>query len=176
MRVRVLGEIPFENFTKQLLSLGDGKVPTELTSDLISIPSDFCVPVTSLKELTRHVFPDISNKYRDYNWLCERAILALKNENVNIINEIILKNLPGNFITYKSVDAVMAIEQPVIYPTEFLNSLNSPGMPPHMLNLKVSSSIMLLVNLDPPKLYSGIRFCQQVYGQRNSSNYSYRQY
>ncbi|GBM49326.1 hypothetical protein AVEN_199036-1 [Araneus ventricosus] len=46
--------------------------------------------------------------------------------------------------------------QAVYYPTEFLNP---PGMPPHMLNLKVGSSIMLLRNLDPPKLCNGTRFC-----------------
>ncbi|GBM57930.1 hypothetical protein AVEN_206003-1 [Araneus ventricosus] len=50
-------------------------------------------------------------------------------------------------------------EQAVYYPTEFLNSLNLPGMPPHMLNLKVDSSITLLRNLGPPKLCNGTRLC-----------------
>ncbi|GBM33809.1 hypothetical protein AVEN_76180-1 [Araneus ventricosus] len=107
----------------------------------------------------RHVFPDVSNNYKDYYWLYERAIVAPKNENVNKINEIIRKKLPGNSITYKSVDAGMDKEQAVYYPTEFLNSLNPPGMPPHMLNLKVGSSIMLLRNLYPPKLCNGTIFC-----------------
>ncbi|GBM35587.1 hypothetical protein AVEN_121038-1 [Araneus ventricosus] len=48
-------------------------------------------------------------------------------------------------------------EQAVYYPTEFLNFLNPPGMPPHMFNLKLDSSIMLLRNLDPPKLFNGTR-------------------
>ncbi|GBN38979.1 hypothetical protein AVEN_27654-1 [Araneus ventricosus] len=60
---------------------------------------------------------------------------------------------------YTSVDVVMDKEQAVYYPTEFLNSLNPPGMLPHMLNLKVCSSIMLLRNLDLPKLCNGTRFC-----------------
>ncbi|GBO42986.1 hypothetical protein AVEN_213477-1 [Araneus ventricosus] len=50
-------------------------------------------------------------------------------------------------------------EQVACYPTEFLNSLNPPGMPPHMLNLKVGSSIVLIRNLDPPKLCNGTRLC-----------------
>ncbi|GBN09688.1 hypothetical protein AVEN_194350-1 [Araneus ventricosus] len=50
-------------------------------------------------------------------------------------------------------------EQAVYYTTEFLNSLNPPGIPSRMLNLKVAPSIMLLGNLDPPKLYNGTIFC-----------------
>ncbi|GBN08300.1 hypothetical protein AVEN_133797-1 [Araneus ventricosus] len=156
MRVHVLGDISYENFAKQLLSLGEGKLPTKYASDLFSIQSDFCVSIPSLKELIRHVFPVISNKYKDHHWLCERAILAPKNENVNKMNEIILQKLPENSITYKFVEAVMDKEQAVYYPTEFLNP---PGMPPHMLNLKVGSSIMLLRNLDTPKLCNGTRLC-----------------
>ncbi|GBM18603.1 hypothetical protein AVEN_110275-1 [Araneus ventricosus] len=98
---------PFENFSKQLLSLGDAKFPTESASDLDSIPSDFCVSVPSLKELMRDVFSDISNKYKDHHWLRERGSLDPKNENVNKTNEIILKKLPGNSVTYKFVDSVM---------------------------------------------------------------------
>ncbi|GBN02860.1 hypothetical protein AVEN_52540-1 [Araneus ventricosus] len=49
-------------------------------------------------------------------------------------------------------------EQAVYYPRLFLNPLNPPGMPPHMLNLKLGSSTMLLRNLDPPKLCSWTRF------------------
>jgi len=40
--------------------------------------------------------------------------------------------------------------QAVLCPLEFLNSLETTGIPPHNMELKVGLAIMLLRNLDPP--------------------------
>ena len=112
-----------------------------------------------MEALKNNVFPDIQRCYKDHKWLCERAILAPKNDSVNVINIQIQQQLPGEDISYKSIDTVVDIDQAVQYPTEFLNSLEPPGMPPHRLVLKIGSSIMLLRNLDAPRLCNGTRLC-----------------
>ncbi|XP_050340212.1 uncharacterized protein LOC126766482, partial [Bactrocera neohumeralis] len=80
-----------------------------------------------------------------------------KNVNVNEFNFHIQEKLPDNSETYKSIDTAMNDEDAVNYPVEFLNSLEPTGMPPHNLNLKVGSSIILLRNLNAPKLCNGTR-------------------
>ena len=127
------------------------------TTGLISFPSNFCNMVSLLDELVTKVFPDIHENYNSHRWLCERAILAPKNDSVKYVNDLIQDMLPGNSTTYSSIDTVMDTEQAVYYPTEFLNSLEPPGMPPHKLTLKKGSPIILLHNIDPPKLCNGTR-------------------
>lgn len=105
------------------------------------------------------VFPNLPNNFKNHDWLCERALLAPKNDGVNKINNEIQSQLPGPLMKYKSIDTVTDVDQSVNYPIEFLNSLEPPGIPPHILFLKEGSPIILLRNLDPPKLCNGTRLC-----------------
>ncbi|RCN48288.1 hypothetical protein ANCCAN_05577 [Ancylostoma caninum] len=143
MRVHLQGDVSAQSFAQQLLQLCDSKLPVDPDTDLVSFPSDFCTTVASLEELISNVFPDISNNFESHQWLCDRAIPAPMNDSVNNINIQIQNQLPGSASTYESIDTVVDIEQAVLYPTEFLNSLEPPGMPPHRLVLKVGSPIML---------------------------------
>ena len=105
------------------------------------------------------MFPNIRLNFKNHTWLCERAILAPKNISVNDINSQIQNLLPGDAKCYASIDTVTDEAQSVSYPTEFLNSLEPPGLPPHNLFLKRGVPIMLLRNLNPPKLCNGTRLC-----------------
>ena len=57
--------------------------------------------------------------------------------------------LPGNVNQVLSYDKVIEDAKQSYYPTEFLNSLNVSGLPPHRLNLKDGMPIMMLRNLNP---------------------------
>jgi hypothetical protein len=48
-------------------------------------------------------------------------------------------------------------EEATQYSTEFLNSLEPTGLPPHTRTLKTGCPVMLLRNIDPPKLCIGTR-------------------
>ncbi|GBP93841.1 ATP-dependent DNA helicase PIF6 [Eumeta japonica] len=125
------------------------------------------VKVGNIEELITKVYPDISQiENKDHQWMCQRAILAARNSNVDEINDIILSKLPGDIVTYTSIDTVMDQEDVVNYPQEFLNSLNPSGLPPHSLNLKIGAPIILLRNLKPPNLCNGTRL--QVKFLRNN--------
>ena len=58
-----------------------------------------------------------------------------------------------------SYDKVLEDSHQALYPTEFLNTLNISGVPPHKLRLKKSLPIMLLRNINPTNgMCNGSRF------------------
>jgi len=61
-------------------------------------------------------------------------------------------------VTYKSIDSVTNQDDVVNYPTEFLNSLELPELPPHNLQLKVGSVIIMLRNINQLRLCNGTQF------------------
>jgi len=157
MRVQLQQSHSAETFSKQLLDIGNGKMAIDKCTQCITLPKDFCTLTSTKYELVENVFPNIVHNYLNHQWLSERAILAATNNDVNAINDNILSRIPGDEITYKSIDTVLNQDEVVNYPTEFLNSLDLPGMPPHNLKLKIGVPIILLRNINPPKLCNGTR-------------------
>lgn len=64
----------------------------------------------------------------------------------------------GPVTRYFSTDTAVD-EDSTVYAVEFLNTLNPPGCSTHILELKVGLPIMLLRNINPPKLVNGTRMC-----------------
>ncbi|XP_044591508.1 ATP-dependent DNA helicase PIF1-like [Cotesia glomerata] len=139
----------------------DGKIPEE--DGRINVSYINCETVPDLITLTDKIYPNIDKAGDNCSsWLKERAILTPTNEQVNCINNFLLEKLPTEQVRYESVDKVLEDEEAVHYPVEFLHTLNPPGIPPHVLQLKIGTPIMLLRNLNPPKLCNGTRLQVKV--------------
>ncbi|VDN05476.1 unnamed protein product, partial [Onchocerca ochengi] len=95
MRVQLQNDRLAGIFSHQLLEIGNGKVPVDLTTERISLPHNFYNLVTSKEELVKKIFPDIQTNYKNHDWLTERTIRAAKNKDVEKLNDI-------NILTFKA--------------------------------------------------------------------------
>ncbi|UYV65078.1 hypothetical protein LAZ67_3003053 [Cordylochernes scorpioides] len=124
MRVALLDDASGKDFSEQLLTIGNGRVPFDESSRLISFPQNFCSFVSSKDEPISKVFPSIITNYKN-------TILAAKNKVVDDLNYIIHNEIIGTMHSFKSIDCVTNADEGTSYPIEFLNSLDMPGLPPH---------------------------------------------
>src|SRR5579862_9650826 len=75
--------------------------------------------------------------------------------------------MPGQVCTFRSTDKIIDDGGLDIYPTEYLNSIIVPNLPPHELNLKIGAPVILLRNLDPSAgMCNGTRMRVVRYGDR----------
>ena len=144
MRAKLRGKS--SQFADFLLSIGDGKEEHHKDKEhfFIKLPDD--MTVENEKELLDFVFGGI-DYYTDSAWLSSRSIICPTNSEVDAINNTIMSIFLGDVKVYRSNDSVEEDEHQ--YPIEFLNTLCPSGMPPHKLQLKKHSIIMLLSNLVP---------------------------
>nr|XP_036221625.1 uncharacterized protein LOC118681396 [Bactrocera oleae] len=165
MRVQLQNDQIAAQFSKQLLAVGNGKVPVDATSGLITLTNDFCRFVDSQLAIFENVFPTISANYQNYAWLSQRAILPAKNNDVQALSFTIQSKIAGDLVTYNSIDSITNPDDVVNYPTEFLNSLELPGFPPHNLQLKVGTVIMILRNASNATLQRYSIFGNKTYAE-----------
>ncbi|CAG8532547.1 1534_t:CDS:2 [Acaulospora morrowiae] len=141
-----------KQYAQWLLDVGN-----DVNESKVAIPENMRVS-PDLKSLIDAVYYNISVKGICTNqYLKDRIILSLHNDDVDAINCTILNIFPGNKWTYLSSDNVVikkgADNIGNIYPVEYLNSFNPASMPPSKLDLKIGCPIILLHNLLP---YQGL--------------------
>ncbi|XP_076924580.1 uncharacterized protein LOC143587076 isoform X1 [Bidens hawaiensis] len=149
------------DFSTWLVAVGDGIVGTPdkdepINTKNIEIPDKYLIPFKegALMSLIRFIYDYNTLQNPTPATLCGKAIVCPKNENVDDINSIILKMVPGTTTTYVSNDTMIPLagdqgDTEVLYPPEYLNLLNFNGLPPHSLELKVNTPLLLLRNLNP---------------------------
>ena len=147
MRVELCGES--KEFSELLMKIGDGALPENkhIGDAMIELPHELFLENSSVNDLVNNVFPDFEKNYRTSSWIKNRAVLCPTNEECSEVNAILLEKLPGTSTIYKSCDSVSQSEAHM-YPTEFLNTINLQGIPPHKLELKPGAIIILLRNLN----------------------------
>ena len=140
-------------WSEYLLQVGDGRIPREIGYGgyKIEIPPDMIVD--DIDELINFVFEDF--EFDKDGWANERAIIAARNKEVDLINARIMERYmhtesrvyyahnekkPGENVDHNRGDN---------YPEEFLANFNPPGFPKTELTLRKGASIMLMRNLDP---------------------------
>ncbi|XP_043474431.1 uncharacterized protein LOC122506366 [Leptopilina heterotoma] len=156
MRVHVGGEEGAQEFSDTLMMIGEDNM--EKTDGLITIPLSLGSVVNSQEQLIASVFPNIEQlPTLQSSWLCDRAILTPTNEQAAQINRKILSLFEAEERTFLSVNTPINENDFIHYPREFLDSVTAPGLPPHELHLKIGTPIMLLRNINPPKMCNGTR-------------------
>lgn len=67
MRVELQNDQPEKVFSKQLMDIGNGKIPAIITNGFITLPGNFCSFIASKEELIQKVFPDIVPNNKNHN-------------------------------------------------------------------------------------------------------------
>ncbi|XP_061385321.1 uncharacterized protein LOC133320740 [Danaus plexippus] len=156
MRVQLFSDVESGAYAQKLLEISEGHLNTDQVG-MVLFTQQFCHAVETENELIEQVFPNLQQNILDENWLCERTILAPKNQIVAKINKKILAEINSETSVYNSIDTVMSSDDTTSYPVEFLNSLELSGVPSHKLELKVGVPVLLMRNLDAPRLCNGTR-------------------
>ncbi len=147
-----------------LLKVGEGRVEAHTNEPRygefrIRIPDRYLMPEKStVDDLIDFVFEgmfelandfDETRKYEDAKWLCSRAILCPRNQDVDHVNDLVLRRFDDERRVYLSSNMMVEDDEDAVYPMEMLQGLTHPGWPKHKLELRVNSSIMLMRNFDP---------------------------
>lgn len=154
MKVHLQGDLEASDFSAQVLEVGNGAIARDNNGFTQLLFRNY---VSSKEDLLTSVFPDSGTQFNDldHSWLQRRAILVPHNTTMDLTNTQLPELLPRRPISFKSIDTTIITDDATMYPIEFLNSLTSPGLPNHDLQLKVSALVILLRNVDPPTLCNG---------------------
>lgn len=170
-----------KDFAAWILQVGNGiaqtvKADEESYSNGETIAMDKALMLpnreNAKQEITEAAYPNFLQKYKDHDYLTERAILTPRNETVHEINGYLLSKVPSEMKEYLSSDSIAIEATPdddwsSHYTIEYLNSLEFPGLPNHSLCLKVGVPVMLLRNLNQKNgLCNGTRLVITRLGNR----------
>jgi hypothetical protein len=146
------GRKDLADFSKWMLDIGEGNNEAttkegESESSWIKISEQFLLRPDGDKIscMVNAIYTDLQSKYMDNTYLRERAILTPTNDMVDKINNYIVSLILDCEKEYLSSDSILKGPDShdsfdLLYPVEFLNSLNGNNIPQHKLSLKKGTS------------------------------------
>ena len=136
------------DYAAWLLSVGNGTAPT-VNNDILEIPSHMVCQYPL--EVRNKVYNDfhVNDNYKNPSYLRQRAILSTTNDIIQQANYDMVKyQLAGDLTVSVSVDECIEDYDKTNYDTDFLNKIESPGIPPHRLALKPNACVILIRTLN----------------------------
>ena len=141
-------------FANWLLAVGNGLVPNPVELDPLKMHV-----VSKPIQLVTATFGTVINS-QNIRTLLKNIIVSPTNVNVQLLNAQVLALVEGPNCMRYSIDTVdIHVDGSTKVPIEFTQKLTPPGMPPHILNIKVNGIYMLLRNMNVEQgLCNGSRF------------------
>ena len=139
-------------FSQWQLDLGHGQHTDE--SDDIVLPDHFKCQENSVASLINNIYPGVHHMAGNSDqYYSEWTILCSCNDDVDDINNTILEKFPEEAKVFHGADSILnnhgnGQEGILMYPVEYLNSINCSGVPLAKLTLKIGCPIMILRNLN----------------------------
>jgi len=148
-------------FTDWILSIKNGEIfdltfQGEWNASLVKIPSALLLDpgINPIAIIMSVIYPGIDNDNIEASYFRERAIVTLKNDIINEINNLILDCLPKVKCIYLSINNICKSfgdnkNIDLLYPVKFINQLNFNNVSSYALSLKIETPIILLRNINP---------------------------
>jgi hypothetical protein len=116
----------------------------------INLPDHFKCPENTVSSLIDTIYPGIYNPLQHSDeYFSQRVILACRNNDVDDLNHHVLHKFPGQEQVFHSADVIINDgDGELLYPAEYLNSINCSDLPLAHLALKVGCPVMVLCNLN----------------------------
>lgn len=108
-------------FSKQLIEIVNGTFATRKDTGSNKLPMDFCTIIKSKNKLIDNIFLNISTKYKNIEWLSERAILASQNDDPYGLNSMIQQLLLKDLSSYRTIDPVCDANEVLNFLIEVFN-------------------------------------------------------
>ncbi|GFV08759.1 ATP-dependent DNA helicase [Trichonephila clavipes] len=104
MRVQLFSDVKSGLYDQKLLEIGESHLDTD-QEGMVHFKNPFCYVVESENELIDQVFLNLQQYILDKNRLCERTILAPKDETVAQLIKKISDEITSETSVYNSIDS-----------------------------------------------------------------------